>query len=81
MSDLVKIRPAKPANRKGLYIKTYGCQMNVYDSDKLEKILEDRYSVVPTPEDADLILLNTCSVRDKPEQKLYSLLGLSLIHI
>lgn len=79
MSDLVKIRSAKPidnsVDRKSLYIKTYGCQMNVYDSDKLEKILEDKYSVVPTPEEADLILLNTCSVRDKPEQKLYSLLG------
>ena len=70
MSDLVKISPTKLADRKGLYIKTYGCQMNVYDSDKLEKILGDRYSVVPTIGDADLIFLNTCKVRDKPEQKL-----------
>lgn len=60
---------------KGLYIKTFGCQMNVYDSDKLETILEDQYKTVSSPQEADLVLINTCSVRDKPEQKLYSLLG------
>jgi len=61
--------------RKQLYIKTFGCQMNVYDSDKLARILEPEYDQVNTPEEADLVLINTCSVRDKPEQKLYSLLG------
>jgi len=59
----------------GLYIKTYGCQMNVYDSLKLQRILQDRYRMVGTPQCADLILINTCAVRGKPEQKLYSLLG------
>lgn len=61
--------------KQGVYIKTFGCQMNEYDSQKLAKILESGYDLVETPEDAQLILLNTCSVREKPEHKLYSLLG------
>ena len=66
---------AKLETQKNLFIKTFGCQMNNYDSDKLEKILESQYNRIDNPEKADLILVNTCSVRDKPEQKLYSLLG------
>ena len=62
-------------DKKGVYIKTFGCQMNVYDSEKLERILDENYQSVEAPDKADLILINTCSVRDKPEQKLYSLLG------
>ena len=58
-----------------VYIKTFGCQMNEYDSEKLAKILEQSYSAVDSAEEADLVLVNTCSVRDKPEQKLYSMLG------
>jgi tRNA-2-methylthio-N6-dimethylallyladenosine synthase len=61
--------------RKRVFVKTYGCQMNQYDTDKLHKILSDDYQPVNRPEDADLVLINTCSVRDKPEHKLYSLLG------
>lgn len=61
--------------RRNLYIKTFGCQMNEYDSLKIEKLLESSYQKVGAPEQADLIVINTCSVRDKPEQKLYSLLG------
>lgn len=49
--------------------------MNEYDTLKLEKILEEDYQSVADPENADLVLINTCSVREKPEQKLYSLLG------
>jgi tRNA-2-methylthio-N6-dimethylallyladenosine synthase len=49
--------------------------MNEYDSQKLYKILENDYAPVDTPEAADLVLINTCSVRDKPEHKLYSMLG------
>ena len=63
------------ADKPGLYIKTYGCAMNEYDTEKLKKILEPNYTSVQTPDEADLILINTCSVRDKPEQKLYSMLG------
>ncbi|NDC39246.1 MAG: hypothetical protein EBZ48_14575 [Proteobacteria bacterium] len=63
------------AARPGVFIKTYGCQMNEYDSAKLLKLVEQRYNPVDSAEKAELILINTCSVRDKPEQKLYSLLG------
>lgn len=58
-----------------MYIRTFGCQMNEYDSQKLYKILEKEYQPVDAPEKADLVLINTCSVREKPEQKLYSMLG------
>lgn len=63
------------SQKPGLYIKTYGCQMNEYDTLKLQKILESDYEAVDSPEKAELVLINTCSVREKPEQKLYSLLG------
>ncbi|MBN8550672.1 MAG: tRNA (N6-isopentenyl adenosine(37)-C2)-methylthiotransferase MiaB, partial [Deltaproteobacteria bacterium] len=54
---------------------TFGCQMNEYDSQKLAKVLEPGYTSVDTPEAADLIVINTCSVREKPEAKLFSMLG------
>lgn len=74
---LVTIRPRsrRGTGRQGVYIRTFGCQMNEYDSAKLAKILEKDYRSVSTPAEADLVIINTCSVRDKPEQKLYSLLG------
>lgn len=61
---------------KKLYIQTYGCQMNQHDSNQIVRIMS-RENYVPTDkaEDADLLLLNTCSVRDKAEQKVYSALG------
>jgi len=61
--------------KQGVFIRTFGCQMNEYDSQKLYKILEKDYTPVDAPEKADLVLINTCSVREKPEQKLYSMLG------
>jgi tRNA-2-methylthio-N6-dimethylallyladenosine synthase len=65
-----------PANGKKFYIQTFGCQMNVYDSDRIAQILSaHQYRQVENPEEADLIFLNTCSVRKKPEQKVYSMLG------
>ena len=69
--DSVDISSAKP----GVFIKTYGCQMNEYDSKKLLKILESGYQEVASPAEASLVIINTCSVRDKAEQKLYSVLG------
>jgi tRNA-2-methylthio-N6-dimethylallyladenosine synthase len=78
MESLVTIRPRSEASadtRPGLYIRTFGCQMNEYDSQKLAKIFEGSHRLVGAPEEAELILLNTCSVREKPEHKLYSLLG------
>lgn len=61
--------------KPGLYIRTFGCQMNEYDSEKLAKILENQYRRVNNPEEAELVLINTCSVREKPEHKVYSILG------
>jgi tRNA-2-methylthio-N6-dimethylallyladenosine synthase len=60
-----------------LYIKTFGCQMNEYDSEKTVDILKDKKNVTVTdnPEDADIVLLNTCSIREKAEAKVYSDLG------
>ncbi len=58
-----------------VFIKTFGCQMNLYDTEKIYALLHDRYLPVGTPEEADVIILNTCSIREKAEQKVYSLLG------
>jgi tRNA-2-methylthio-N6-dimethylallyladenosine synthase len=58
-----------------LYVKTFGCQMNVYDTEKIYAFLQDRYVPAASEEEADVIILNTCSIREKAEQKVYSLLG------
>ena len=61
---------------KKLYIKTYGCQMNVYDSARMADVLAPLgYAPSERPEDADLILLNTCHIREKAAEKVYSELG------
>ena len=61
---------------KSLYIKTYGCQMNVYDSERMAEALAPAgYRTVDSPEAADLILLNTCHIREKAAEKVYSELG------
>ena len=58
---------------KTFYLETFGCQMNAHDSEKVAGTLLARgYSQVETPEEADLILYNTCSIRDKAEQKVFS---------
>ena len=58
---------------KTFYIETFGCQMNVHDSEKVAGTLEAQgYSQVDTPEQAELVLYNTCSIRDKAEQKVFS---------
>ena len=62
-------------SRRKVYIRTFGCQMNEYDTAKLYRILESDYLPVTDPAFADLIIVNTCSVRDKAEHKLYSALG------
>ena len=63
--------------RKKLYIKTYGCQMNEYDSDKISDLLSEDPKVCKTENqsDADIILFNTCSVREKAQEKVFSDLG------
>jgi tRNA-2-methylthio-N6-dimethylallyladenosine synthase len=61
---------------KLIYLETFGCQMNVSDSEKIISMLQGNgYKPTDSPSDADLIILNTCSVRAKAEQKLYSTLG------
>jgi tRNA-2-methylthio-N6-dimethylallyladenosine synthase len=62
---------------KKVFIKTFGCQMNEYDSDKMADVLNasDGLIKTETPEDADVILLNTCSVREKAQEKVFSDLG------
>jgi tRNA-2-methylthio-N6-dimethylallyladenosine synthase len=63
--------------QKKVFIKTFGCQMNEYDSDKMADVLNIAEGLVKTdrPEDADVILLNTCSVREKAQEKVFSDLG------
>src|SRR5512133_1441514 len=82
MDDLVSLSPKpgpaaeRPPAAHKVYVHTFGCQMNESDSQRMLELLA-RHAFAPTgsPEDADLILLNTCAVRDKAEQKLLSALG------
>lgn len=62
---------------KKLFIKTHGCQMNEYDSGRMRDLLGDSHRMEPTddPEDADVILINTCSIREKAQEKLFHQLG------
>jgi len=65
-----------PAPSKRLFIKTYGCQMNVYDSERMADVLSPLgYAITDTPEGADLVVLNTCHIREKATEKVYSELG------
>ena len=61
---------------KRLFIKTYGCQMNVYDSERMADVLRPLgYAATDTAEDADFVILNTCHIREKAAEKVYSELG------
>ena len=62
---------------KKVFIKTFGCQMNEYDSDKMLDVMHaaEGYETTLDPEEADLILFNTCSVREKAQEKVFSDLG------
>ena len=62
---------------KKLYIKTHGCQMNEYDSSRMRDLLQESHDLVPTdnPEEADVLLLNTCSIREKAQEKVFHQLG------
>jgi tRNA-2-methylthio-N6-dimethylallyladenosine synthase len=78
MSEQSVITPAadaKPNTRK-VFVKTYGCQMNVYDSDRMTDALsKEGYQATDVLEEADLVLLNTCHIREKAAEKVYSELG------
>nr|WP_235890672.1 tRNA (N6-isopentenyl adenosine(37)-C2)-methylthiotransferase MiaB [Martelella alba] len=63
-------------NQRKVFIKTYGCQMNVYDSERMgEALASDGYQPTENMDDADLVLLNTCHIREKAAEKVYSALG------
>ncbi len=67
---------AKISPVKKLYIKTYGCQMNSYDSDRMQDLMQAiGYQNVETPDDADMVIINTCHIREKATEKLYCDLG------
>ncbi|EFO32746.1 protein YleA [Roseibium sp. TrichSKD4] len=70
---------SQPANEKAarkVFVRTYGCQMNVYDSERMSDVLaREGYEPTDTVEDADLVLLNTCHIREKAAEKVYSELG------
>ncbi|WP_446737562.1 tRNA (N6-isopentenyl adenosine(37)-C2)-methylthiotransferase MiaB [Rhizobium sp. CFBP 8762] len=70
--ELISERP----NTRKVFVKTYGCQMNVYDSDRMtDALAKDGYVATDVLEDADLVLLNTCHIREKAAEKVYSALG------
>ena len=61
---------------KKVFVKTYGCQMNVYDSQRMtDALAADGYAETDVIEDADLVLLNTCHIRERAAEKVYSELG------
>ncbi|GAB4169833.1 MAG: tRNA (N6-isopentenyl adenosine(37)-C2)-methylthiotransferase MiaB [Calditrichia bacterium] len=63
-------------SKKKVYIETYGCQMNEYDTELVKSILaEKQYEIINNPEEADLVLVNTCSVRENANRKVYNRVG------
>ncbi|KQS90450.1 MULTISPECIES: tRNA (N6-isopentenyl adenosine(37)-C2)-methylthiotransferase MiaB [unclassified Rhizobium] len=82
MTQETSVLTAKPdmapdvAPIRKVFVKTYGCQMNVYDSDRMtDALAKDGYVSTDVMEDADLVLLNTCHIREKAAEKVYSALG------
>ncbi|MCP2680494.1 tRNA (N6-isopentenyl adenosine(37)-C2)-methylthiotransferase MiaB [Maricaulaceae bacterium NA33B04] len=68
--------PVSDGDKKRVFIKTYGCQMNVYDSERMRDLLGPLgYAPSDTPEGSDLVILNTCHIREKAAEKVYSELG------
>lgn len=70
--DFKSIRPVTDASRPGVYIETYGCQMNVNDSEVILSLLEDEgYALCDSMEKASLAIINTCAIRDNAEQRIW----------
>jgi len=77
--DATFLRPKLCGQKmRKLHIRTFGCQMNEYDSTKTAELLGESHglTLVATPEEADVLLLNTCSVREKAQEKVFSQLGM-----
>jgi len=71
-----KAAPIGDSGKKRVFIKTYGCQMNVYDSQRMRDLLSPLgYETSDTPDGSDLVILNTCHIREKAAEKVYSELG------
>ena len=76
LADPITRPMSATAPSKRLFIKTYGCQMNVYDSERMADVLSPLgYAMTDTPQGADLVVLNTCHIREKATEKVYSELG------
>jgi tRNA-2-methylthio-N6-dimethylallyladenosine synthase len=76
MQQVGKFLGVRGTLQKRVYIETYGCQMNEHDSERILRLLEESsYLETKDAKEADFILINTCSVREKPEHKVYSALG------
>ena len=79
MTEYLRPRPPQALGdppSKRLFIKTYGCQMNVYDSERMADVLRPLgYGMADAAEDADLVVLNTCHIREKASEKVYSEVG------
>ncbi len=74
--EILRPGPDNPAQMKKLFIKTYGCQMNVYDSARMADLLAPLgYAATDAPDGADMVILNTCHIREKAAEKVYSELG------
>ncbi|MFT4184233.1 MAG: tRNA (N6-isopentenyl adenosine(37)-C2)-methylthiotransferase MiaB [Rhizobium sp.] len=75
-TDALQLSRRDGSNSRKVFIKTYGCQMNVYDSTRMSDALSrDGYEPTEDMEEADLVLLNTCHIREKAAEKVYSALG------
>ncbi|RYE71055.1 MAG: tRNA (N6-isopentenyl adenosine(37)-C2)-methylthiotransferase MiaB, partial [Hyphomicrobiales bacterium] len=73
---LAPVETGQSAPEKRLFIKTYGCQMNVYDSERMADVLRPLgYATTDTAADADFVILNTCHIRERAAEKVYSELG------
>lgn len=76
MTHTIENREKKQQRRKKVYIETHGCQMNVSDSERVAtKLGQSGYEIVASDNDAEVVLLNTCSVRERAEQKLFTRVG------
>ena len=73
---MVPLRDMKESQKK-LHIVTHGCQMNEYDSERMRDLLGKSNNMLPTedPFDADVLLINTCSIREKAQEKMFHQLG------
>ncbi len=71
----VERKTGSVTSRRKAFIRSYGCQMNVYDSERMADVLAEGFDTAATVEEADLIILNTCHIREKAAEKVYSELG------